>query len=190
MVPPIRVKIILGIVLFASSAVADLQLTPEVAEYDLDGAKLQHFVFPDSEKRVTYTPPRGWHYSGGGDRLQLQPPRNPDALGIISVTKLPEPQVLDEATMKKLSDEAVASVPGAATHVVIVSQQKNPLLIERKETFLVVINYECYGTLYARSVMFLNRKHEQVRFQLTSSQLSFAPLQKEFFGSQFSWQNL
>jgi hypothetical protein len=167
-----------------------LQLTPEVAEYELDGAKLQHFVFPDGGQRVTYTPPRGWHYSGGGDRLQLQPPRNPDALGIISVIKLPEPQVLDEATMKKLTDEAIASIPGAATHAVIVSQAKNPLLIERKETFLVVINYDCYGTPYARSVMFLNRKHEQLRFELTSPRWSFGSLQNEFLSSQFSWQNL
>ena len=92
--------------------------------------------------------------------------------------------------MKKLSDEAIASVPGAATHAVLVSQQKNPLLIESKETFLVIINYDCYGTPYARSVMFLNRKREQLRFQLTSPRWSFAPLQKEFLGSQFSWQNL
>jgi hypothetical protein len=190
MVPTVRVKLVLSVVLFASSAIADLQLTPEVTEYNLDGVRLRQLVFADSEQRVTYTPPRGWHHSGSGDGLQLQPPRNPDAQAFISVTKLTEPQVLDESTMKRLSDEVIASLPGAATHAVIVSQQKNPLLIERKETFLVIINYDCYGTSYARSVMFLNRKREQLRFQLTSPRLSFAPLQKEFLGSQFSWQNL
>lgn len=190
MVPAVRVRLVAAFVLFAAnSAIAELQLSPEVGEYDLEGIKLQCLVFPDGAQRVTYTPPRGWHYSGNDGRLQLWPPRA-EAQGIISVSKLAEPQIFDEATTKRLCQETIASIPGAATNALIVSQEKNPLLIDRKETFLVIIQYDCYGTSYARSVMFLNRKNEQVRFQLTSPRWKFAPLQKEFLGSQFSWQNL
>jgi hypothetical protein len=64
------------------------------------------------------------------------------------------------------------------------------VLIEGKPTFLVIINFELYGTPQSRSVMFLNREGEQLRFQLTCPQTKFAELQKQFFGSQFSWQNL
>src|SRR5882762_297296 len=157
----------LAIILLTSSAYAGLELTPRLEEYDLDGVKLRQLVFADSERRVTYTPPRKWEYSGGGNRLALRPASAPTAEATITVNKPSQPDVFDEATTKRLCDEVLASVPKGATHVALVSQQMNPLLIERKETFLVVINYDYYGNPYARSVMFLNRQDEQVRFQLT-----------------------
>ncbi|MEP7014167.1 MAG: hypothetical protein ABI925_01885 [Verrucomicrobiota bacterium] len=191
MVAPVRVPLaVLCVVLFGSFARADLQLTPEVAEYELDGAKLSHLVFPDGSQRVNYTPPHGWQYVGDNSRFILHPKSDLGAEAIINTVKLPQPQIFDESTMKRLSDEVIASLPSAATHVTIASQQKNPVVIENKETFLIIVNYDCYGTLYARSVMFLNRRGEQMRFQLTSSLRNFAQLQKQFLSSHFSWQNL
>lgn len=174
----------------ASFAYADLNLTPRVEEYQLDGVKLRQLVFTDGDRRVTYTPPRKWDYSGGGNRLALRPASAPTAEATITVGKLSQAGVFDEATTKRLSDEVLASVPNGSTHVALVSQQMNPLLIERKETFLVVINYDYYGNPYARSVMFLNRQNEQLRFQLTCFRNSFRELQRAFESSHYSWQNL
>lgn len=176
--------------LLVGSVRADLQLTPTLGNYDLDGVKMQQLLFPDGDKRVMYTPPRGWEFSGGGGKLSLRPPHGSNAEAEIRVAKLTEPQVFDEASMKQLTDEVVASLPDKASHVTIVSQQKNPLMIERKETFLVEINYESFGDSYARSVLFVNRKSEQVRCQLTCRRAAFPQLQKAFQGSQYSWQNL
>jgi len=183
-------RLAVALCLCAGPALADLELTPEPTNYNLDGARLQQWVFHDGNQRVTYAPPRGWRYSGGGDRLLLSPPSRADAEAAISRIKLPEPQTFDEPTMKRLCGQVVASLPPSATNVVVLSQEKNPLLIERKETFLVVINYDCLNLPYTRSVLFLNRKNDQLRFQLTASRASFTRLQKEFFSSHFSWQNL
>ena len=38
--------------------------------------------------------------------------------------------------------------------------------------------------------MFLNRKNEQIRFQLTCYRDAFRELQKTFERSHYSWQNL
>jgi hypothetical protein len=179
-----------AVLLLASIARADLQLTPKATEYDLDGVKFKHLVFSDDGRQVTYTPPRGWQYLGTADRLVLHPESGSSAEAVISRVKLAQSEVFDDATMKRLSEEVIASVPSTATHVTMVAQQKNPLLIEKKETFLVVISYDCYGNPYARSVMFVNRKNEQLRFQLTAPQWNFSRAQKEFFSSHFSWQNL
>lgn len=186
--PAIRIG--LAICLLASWASAGLELTPRVEEYELDGVKLRQLVFADGDRRVTYTPPRKWQYSGGGNRLVLRPASESSAEGTITVNNLPQAQIFDETTTKRLCDEVLASVPSGATHVTLVSQQLNPLLIERKETFLVVINYDFYSYPYAKSVMFVNRQNEQVRFQLTCRRSSFSELQKAFQGSHYSWQNL
>lgn len=184
------VRFILLFLVFVSSAQAELRFTFQLQETDLDGIKLRQLVFSDAGKRVCYAPPRGWQYFGDDDRLRLIPPAGQPGEALITRMKLPQPQVFDDATMKRLTDEVVASVPGGAKHVSVVRLEKNPLLIEQKETFLVIINFELYGTPQMRSMMFLNRTGEQIRFELTCPQAKFNELQKQFFGSQFSWQNL
>ena len=65
---------------------------------------------------------------------------------------LRQPASLDEEGMKKLVSEARASVPGASTNVQIISQEKNPVVIDRKETFLVTMRYDLFGVHYSRSI--------------------------------------
>jgi hypothetical protein len=182
----------IGAVFFslATLAHAELDLTPRVEEYELDGIKRRQLVFTDGERHITYAPPRNWEYSGGGTRFVLHPRTASSAEASITVSKLPRPEVFDAITIKRLCDEVLASVPGGATNVALVSQQLSPLLIDRKETFLIVINYDYYSLPYAKSVMFLNRQSEQVRFELTSDRNAFRDLQKAFVSSHYSWQNL
>ena len=184
------IKTLLPALLLAGIARADVHFNFQTSEYDLDGIKMHQLVFADGIKQITYTPPRGWQYFGDPDRLRLTPPVGQPGDGQVTRAKLPAPQLFDEATMKRLTDEVVAGLPGSATRATVVSQEKNPLQIERKETFLVIVNFELYGMPQTRSVMFLNRDTEQIRFQFTSPQPSFAKLQKQFLASQFTWQNL
>jgi hypothetical protein len=86
--------------------------------------------------------------------------------------------------------EAVASVPKGSENVTVVSQEKNPLLMNRRETFLITLAYDFYGASYSCSILFLNRGNEQIRFQLTCPQTDFKELQKAFLGSQYSWRDL
>jgi len=176
--------------LLIASARAELQLTPSVVQYELDGVKLKQLAFSDGGKQVTYQAPHGWDYSGSADRLTLRPPNKLQAEAIIYKVSLQQPGSFDDATVKKLVDEMIASVPKDSTNIQIVSQEKNPLLIQRKETFLVTLTYDFYGTSYSRSTLFLNRGNEQIRFQLVCRQTDFKELQKAFMGSQYSWQNL
>ena len=177
--------------LFVASVRADLQLTPKISEYELDGAKFKHLVFSnDGGKDITYSPPRGWDYSGSATQLTLRPPNKPQAEATISRVPLPEPGKFDDESLKKIVAEAVALAPKGSENVTVISQEKNPLLINRKETFLVVLGYNLFGQAYNRSVLFLNRGNEQIRFQLVCRQADFKDLQKAFLGSQYTWQNL
>jgi len=122
--------------------------------------------------------------------LILRPPSKSQAEAKITKVALLQSASFDEETIKKLVQEVMDSVPNGSTEIQVVSQEKNPLMIERKETFLIVLSYNFYGGAYSRSILFLNRGNEQIRFQLTSRQADFKELQKAFLGSQYSWQNL
>jgi hypothetical protein len=190
MVFALRVLLLLS-VLSVASARADLQLAPRVVETTMDGAKMKFLVFSDeSGKEITYGPPAGWQYSGSTSKFTLHPPTKAQAEGAISRISIDHPAVFDDETMKKLTAEALASVPEGSTNVTLVSQQKNPLLIGRKETFLVIVSYTLYGDNYQRSMMFLNRGSEQVRFRFVSRAVDFKDLQAAFLSSQFTWRNL
>ena len=183
------IRTALAVALLASSATASLQLTPTEASEECDGVKLHCLAFFEGSKRITYSPPRGWQYSGGGDRFVLRPNQKGNAEAIIRIVAT-KPPAFDEAGIKRLRDFAVSSLPPASVHAAVVSAEKCPLVIERKETFLITVEFESYGVAYTRALMFLNRENDQVQFQLTCARADFAQLQREFMASHFSWQNL
>lgn len=175
--------------LLAGAAKAELVLTPTVDEYVLDGVKLKQLAFFDGAQKVTYQSPRGWDYSGSATQLTLHPPNKPQAEATIRVSGPDQPQ-FDDETIKKLVAEVVALVPKGSTNVVVESQEKAPLRIGNRETFLVVISYSVLGNNYDRSILFINRGPEQIRCQLTCRSADFKELQKAFLSSQYSWRNL
>jgi hypothetical protein len=178
-------------VLSVASARADLRLSPRVCQTRVDGALVKFLAFSDgSDKDITYGPPTGWEYSGSTSKFTLHPLGKAQAEGTISRISLDQPMVFNDETMKKLATEALASAPEGSTNVALVSQQKNPLLIGRKETFLVIVSYTLYGDNYQLSMMFLNRGNEQVRFRFVSRAVDFKDLQAAFQRSHFTWRNL
>ncbi len=187
----IRLLSIIGSCLVAfSSACAQLQLKPSPSSYEVDGIKFSQLSFHDGNKEVTYVPPHGWECAGNESSLALRPPKQTQAEASIVKVPLTEEAPFDEPTQKKLTDLAMASLPSGRTNVKVVSQDLNPVMIDRKETFSVTMSYNAYGDTYARSMMFMNRGKEQIRFQLTSRLSDFAELQRAFLQSQFSWRNL
>ena len=92
--------------------------------------------------------------------------------------------------MKALVEGAIAQLPKGSEEVKVVSQEKNPLMIQRKETFLITLSYTFYAQKYARSILVLNRGNEQIRSQLTCFEPDFKDLQAAFMRSQYTWQHL
>lgn len=181
---------VLACLLCAGIACAELDLTPTLSHYDLDGRKFRKLVFAESGKEVTYVPPKDWDYSGSAARLILHPPRKPQAEASITRSALPGMTAFDEQATKMLVGDALKSVPAESTNVTVTSQEKNAFLIAGKETFFVSLTYTLYGETYARSVLFLNRSSDQIRFQLITRSPDFKQLQAEFQRSLGSWQNL
>ena len=182
--------LIVGATFLVASARADLQLTPKIVEYKADGATLKHLEFSDGSKTVTYQSPHGWDCVGSASQLTLRPPNKSQVEATITRLPLPQPGSFDDESLKKLVSEALLLVPRPSENVSVVSQEKNPLLVQGKETFLVTLSYTYYGQKYRRSILFVNRGNEQIRSQLTCREADFDHLQAAFFHSQFTWQNL
>ena len=182
--------LILSGALFIASVRAELQLTPKVVEYKAEGATLKHIEFSDAGKTITYQSPRGWDCAGSATQLTLRPPNKAQVEATITRVPLSQPGSFDEESLKKLVSDAVALVPKGSEKVTVISQEKNPLLIQSKETFLITLTYTFFGQKYGRSILFLNRGNEQIRSQLTCRAADFDELHAAFFHSQFSWQNL
>jgi hypothetical protein len=115
------------------------------------------------------------------------PPNITQAEGVIDQSRLEKPENFDEATMKSLQDQVLASVANAQS-VTLVSAEKNPLLINRHETFEVTIAYQIGGVEFERSVLFLNLPDTQLRFRVTANKRDFEKVHQAFRGSIFSWQ--
>ena len=183
-------KLILIGALFVTSAHAELQLRPKVVEYKGDGATFKHLEFSDGRNTVTYQPPRGWACSGNTTRLTLRPPNKTQTEATITRVPLSEPGCFDEESLTTLVSDAVAQVIKGSENISVVSQEKNLLMIQGKETFLITLSYTFYGQKYGRSILFMNRGNEQIRFQLTCHEADFNELHAAFFRSQCTWQNL
>ena len=173
-----------------ASAQADLNLNPSKGEYLLDGMKFEHLVFQDGLKTVSYAPPKGWTFSGSADRFLLYPPGKSTVEASITKTILAQPYSLDEARTKKLTETALASAPAGSTSVALVAQEKNAFMLGGNESLLITLSYTFYGEPWKRSVMFLNRGKEQLRFQISSREVDFNEVEGAFKRSHLTWQNL
>lgn len=183
--------ILSGAFLIAAVAHAGLQLTPRLAEYKGDGATFKHLEFSDGNgKTVTYQSPRGWEYSGNSTQLKLRPPNKVQAEATITSVSLEQPGNFGEESLKKLVSDAIALVPKGSENISVVSQEKNLVMIEYKETFLITLRYTFYGENYGRSILFMNRGNEQIRSQLNCREVDFKELHQAFLRSQYTWQNL
>ena len=168
------------------SAYGGISLQPHESTYTLEGIKLRQLGFFDGGKEITYQQPPDWSYSGTSDRLILHPPGKSQAEAIISRASANE-GAKENATPLA---EATASAPQGSTDLRIISQAENSVKINGKESFQVVMTYNLQGQTFSRSIVFLNRDHEQLRFQLTTREGDFKDLNRAFQGSLCTWQNL
>jgi hypothetical protein len=183
-------RLLLLILITSAPAYAELQLKPHPAFYELDGVRFSQVGFFDGDKEVTYTPPSGWECIGSGARLTLHPKDKASAEATVTKLAQEEEFAFDDETLEKLRKEALASVPGGSTDVQLTGEERSPVFVDGKETFLVTLSYTYYGDTYGRSLMFMNRGKEQIRFQLTARLSDFKDLQKAFLQSHFTWQGL
>ena len=180
------VLFLLGLPLWC--AFAGIDFTPTISERTFAGIKFPELYFHQKDRRISYEQPRGWRYSGDSSQIKFTPPDVPQAFGEIGQTPLPAPQNFDEATMKRLQDQVLASLPPDSQDAAIVSAEKNPITIDGHETFEATVTYQLYSERYHQAVLFMNLPDTQLIFRFVARKPDFEKLHRAFRESLGSLQ--
>jgi hypothetical protein len=169
------------------TAKSGVDLTPFANEYISEGIKYQRLIFREEKRRVEYNPPPGWSFHGSAERVQLTPVHKPFAEALIEAVPLAAPQPLDEKAMKALEQQFIASLPSDSQFVMVVSEERNPVLLDGSPTFEVTVSYELIGEKFLKSALFVNLTDTQLIFRLVARKDDFEALHSEFKRSILSW---
>ena len=169
-------------------ALAEIDFTPRPSVYLAEGMKMADLKFRDGAREIAYTPPANWKYEGDPSKLLLIPSNMVQAEASIEKAPTPVTAVFDAEGMKQLTGRVLASLPQGSQKVTIVSEEKDPLRINGKETFGVTISSVFFGQAVTTSVVFCNRGKEQLEFKLFCHSADFPELSRLFRGSLFSLQ--
>lgn len=183
-----RALCILGLSLGLTSATAaPIDFTPSFTQREIDGVVFKQLSFQENGHRITYERPVGWSCTGNLAGLQLSPPDAKGALASVEQSPLPEPQPLDEATVKLLQGEALASLPeGSQASAAVVSEERSPLRIKGQDTYGVTIDFVREGQEYRMNVLFANLADTQLRFKLVARKSDFERVFRAFRGSLYT----
>jgi hypothetical protein len=174
--------------LVAVSANASIDFTPTLGKRVLDGITFQQLIFHQDGHKITYEQPSGWKFAADSQRILFTPANTTQAQAEIEQSPLEAPQKFDEATVKRIQEEVLVAIPSNCLNVALVSAEKNPLMVNRLETFEIVVSYQISGVEFERSILFLNLPDTQLRFRVTARKLDFEKIHKAFRGSIYSWQ--
>jgi hypothetical protein len=183
----------LGMLLLASTFVpamfAAIDFMPTAEERVLEGIKFPQLIFHDDKgRKISYEQPRGWAYSGDSSRIRFTPPDVPQAVAEIAQVPLLKPEVFDDETITRLQNKAMGEVPRDSQGTVLLNAEKNPLMINARETFEVTVGYQLYGESYVQSVLFVNMEDTQLTCRFVGRKRDFAKLHQAFRGSLCSLQ--
>ncbi|MEY2556750.1 MAG: hypothetical protein QOE34_175 [Verrucomicrobiota bacterium] len=172
----------------AIAAQAAVDFTPGTGQTVLDGLKFPFLIFHENGKQISYEQPAGWKYSGDSSHIRFTPPNLAQAQADIDQSSLPAPQDFNDETMKALQQKTLSSIPPGSAKAAIVTEEKNPILVNGHETYEVTVGYEAFGREFQTSVLYLNLPDTQLRFRATALKADFEKVHRAFRGSVFSWQ--
>jgi hypothetical protein len=186
----LKLNLLLSLLLIPAvlSTRASIDFTPVIAERIFEGIRFPQLCFHENDRKISYDQPRGWTYTGDSSRIRFIPPGAQQAFGEMAQAPLSAPQNFDESTIKVLQERALRAVPAESQNVVLVSAEKNPLMINQHETFEVTVAYQLYGEQYHRSVLFVNLSDTQLTFAVVARKPDFDKLHQAFRGSLCSLQ--
>ena len=187
MICPAKLIIAVGFLVIAATAGAGIDLTPTPMEYVSEGIKYQKLSFREDEKHVEYDPPPGWTFRGSADRVQLTPTKKRFAEALIEAVPLAGPQPLDEKVGKALEEQFISSLPSGSQFVTVVSEERNPVLLDGSPTFEVTACYQLIGEKFLKSALFVNLPNTQLIFRLAARKDDFEALHADFKRSILSW---
>jgi hypothetical protein len=173
---------------WASQTRGGIDFTPTVNRYFNEGAEFSNVSLKDDKRTVSLTLPRLWTCRGDVSRLQLTPPDQSLADGIVQEIPAKGVVPFNEANLKALQEQVLNSVPPGSQGVTLVSQQENPVILDQNLSYEFVVSYQTLGKSFLRSVVFVNCPERQLVFRFSAPKGEFDKLNRSFRQTIYSWQ--
>ena len=180
------ILLLFAVSLATSRAAIDLAPTPH--EYTCEGFTFTELLFKDGKRQINYLLPNQWSYRAAGNGVLLTPPKSVNADAVILATPLAKPEVLDEKAMAAARERFLSSLPSGSQMIKVVQEEQNPVLLDNKPSYEVIVSYQIMGETFLRSQLFTNNGDTQVSFRFTARKVDFEKLHQVFRGSILSWQ--
>jgi hypothetical protein len=171
-----------------ATAYAVVDLTPTPGQYAAEGIIYQQLIFTDDQKKVSYDLPRGWSYRFDAGRILLMPKDTAFAEALIEAVPLPKPQPFDQPTIDKLRQQVLTAVPPNSDAISITKSEQNPVILNGNLSYEIVVSYKTMGSIFQRSVLFINIPGTQLIFKLSARKTDFDRLSAVFRASVLTWQ--
>lgn len=168
---------------------AEIDLTPIPGERVVEGFTYKHLIFFEQGRRITYSPPKGWTYTGTSQAIRFLPPGLAQAQAEIQQSPISGPQGPRGSAGNPLKSQALASLPKDSYSVTIVAETQNPLQIDGHGTYEITVAYELFNQAYQMSVLFANLPDTHLRFRLIARKQDFDSLSQLFRTSLYSWRS-
>ena len=186
MIRKLLLPLALGLAFQTSDAAIDFTPTPE--QYTAEGITFQQVIFKDGKRRVSYELPWKWTCRGDASRLQLAPPDQNFAEGVIQAAPAMAAKGFDEATLKALEAQVMNALPAGSQGATLVSRRDNPVIFSQGVSCEFVVSYQTLGQTFHRSVIFVNCPETQLIFRFTAPKAAFDNLNAAFRRSISSWR--
>jgi hypothetical protein len=164
-----------------------LDLTPQLSTRELEGAKFRQLVFHDGKRQVTFEPPIGWDYHGGGSKLTLIPPLVRTGEASLEINTA-EASPSDETRLASLRESTLREIPKDAVKVDTVSQDTAVIQVDGKKVAEVTVAYELNGQRYMRGTFLVDLTDSQLKAKVTGRAEDFAKLHAAIQKSLCSFQ--
>jgi hypothetical protein len=183
-----KIALIPALLGLAATAGAAIDFTPTVNQYQSEGAQYSSVNFKDEKRSVSIILPRQWACHGDSSRLQVVPPKQTLAEGVLQSVPTKGLLRFDETTLKILEQQVVSTLPAGSQGVKMVSQQENNIILGHNLSHEFLVSYQTMGQSFSRSVIFVNCPDQQLVFRFTAPTAAFQDLNKAFRQSLCSWQ--
>jgi len=166
---------------------AAIDFTPTVNRYQSEGAEYSSVSFKDDKRSVSIVLPRLWSCRGDSSRLQVTPPDQNFAEGVLQSAPTKGVLQFDEVAVKALEQQVLAGLPAGSQGATVVSRQENIILLYQNLSYQFVVSYQALGQIFYRSVIFVNCPDQQLVFRFSAPKAVFDNLNRSFRQSLYSW---
>jgi hypothetical protein len=180
--------LLIGFIVLGTPLQGSIDFTPTTNRYMSEGAEYSSVSFKDAERTVSLILPRQWTCRGDASHLQVAPPNQSFAEGVIQAVPTKQNLPFDEATLKALEKQAIDTLPPGSQGASVVRRQENAVILDRNLSYEFVVSYQTLGQTFLRSVIFVNCPTHQLIFRFSAPKTVFENLNKTFRGSICSWE--